>query len=66
VSAPLLRDVPLPTDANAWDEGTAAFRRGDRDAFADAMSRAYGTGPDVAHWWRARLGTVWSPPVARR
>jgi hypothetical protein len=66
VSAGLLRAVPLPADGDAWAEGTAAFRAGDLDAFAAAMSRAYGTGSTVADWWRQRAGTVWSPQAARR
>ena len=66
VSAALLREVPLPTDDEAWAAGTAALRSGDLDGFAAAMSMAYGTGPDVAAWWVARARTVWSPRAARR
>lgn len=65
-SAALLRAVPLPTDVDAWQAGTVAFRAGDLAAFAAAMSTAYGTGPDVAAWWTERATTVWSPPGARR
>jgi hypothetical protein len=66
VTAALLRDVPLPTDDEAWSAGTAALRVGDLDGFAAAMSTAYGTGPDVAAWWVERARTVWSPRAARR
>ena len=43
-----------------------AARSADLTAFVEAMSRAYGTGPVVADWWRSRAGTVWSPPAVRR
>jgi predicted RNA methylase len=66
VTAALLRDVPLPTDDDAWVAGTAALQAGDLDGFAAAMSVAYGTGPDVAAWWAERARTVWSPRPARR
>ncbi len=66
VTAALLREVPLPTDHDAWACGTAAFRAGDLEGFAEAMSGAYGTGPDVAAWWVERARTVWSPSGARR
>jgi hypothetical protein len=66
VTAALLRDVPLPTDDEAWSAGTDALRSGDLDGFAAAMSIAYGTGADVAAWWVARARTVWSPRAARR
>jgi len=66
VTASLLREVPLPSDAAAWSEGTGAFRAGDLAAFADAMSAAYRSGPDVAAWWSERARTVWSPTPAHR
>jgi len=66
VTASLLREVPLPSDADAWAAGTAAFRGGDGVAFADAMSAAYRTGADVEAWWSERARTVWSPPAVRR
>jgi hypothetical protein len=66
VTAALLRAAPLPTDLEAWQLGTAAFRAGDLDGFAAAMSTAYGTGPDVADWWRGRARSVWSrSPLSR-
>ncbi len=66
VSAPLLRDVPLPPDDTAWDEGAAAFRDRDLHAFAGAMDRAYGVGPPIAAWWMPLATSVWSPaPVLR-
>jgi hypothetical protein len=61
VTAPLVRQVPLPTDADAWAAGTDAFRRGDLDAFALAMTAAYGCDEDVVGWWRPRAELVWSP-----
>jgi hypothetical protein len=61
LSAPLVRDVPLPSDEAAWAEGTAALRAGDLDAFASAMAVAYAVGRDVAEWWRPRAEPVWSP-----
>lgn len=59
-SAPLLRQVPLPTDPAAWQEGTAAFRASDLDGFAAAMGRAYGVDASVGRWWEARAKRVWS------
>ena len=58
--------MPLPDDEAAWARGTDAFRAGDLERFAEAMSAAYGTGPDVAAWWIERARTVWSPSGARR
>jgi hypothetical protein len=66
VTAPLLREVPMPTDADAWAFGTAAFRDGDMVRFVEAMSAAYGTDAGVAAWWSERARTVWSPSAARR
>jgi hypothetical protein len=66
VSAALLRVVPLPTDQQAWQEGTDAFAARDLDAFAVAMQRAYGSDEAVTDWWMARARTVWSPAGARR
>jgi hypothetical protein len=66
VTAALLRAVPLPDDQRAWAQGTAAFRAGDLEGFAAAMSAAYGAGSEVADWWRERAATVWSPQGARR
>ncbi len=66
VTAALLRQVPLPTDDDAWACGTAAFRARDLDGFAGAMSTAYATGPEVAAWWAERATTVWSPARTRR
>ena len=66
VTAPLLREVPLPSDGPAWAEGTSAFRAGDLDAFAASMTRAYGTDEAVSAWWRERARTVWSPVAALR
>ena len=66
VTAALLREVPLPRDGRAWDDGAAAFREGDLHAFATVMSAAYGTSAGVAAWWSERATTVWSPRGARR
>jgi hypothetical protein len=66
VTAALLREVPLPSGADAWCVGTDAFRAGDLDGFASAMSEAYGTDEAVAQWWMERARTVWSPAGARR
>ena len=60
VSAALLRQVPLPSDPLAWDEGTAAFRAGDLGGFADAMGRAYAVDGAVGRWWGERAKRVWS------
>ncbi len=66
VTAALLRDVPLPGDDTAWELGTAAFRAGDLEPFADAMAMAYDAGPEVTRWWLERARTVWSPSEAHR
>jgi hypothetical protein len=66
VSAPRLRTVPLPVDADAWGEGAAAFRAGDLDGFIDAMAGAYEVGPEIGAWWRPRARSVWSPAAALR
>jgi hypothetical protein len=66
VTASLLREVPLPSDADAWAAGAGALRAGDLGSFADAMSAAYGTGPDVAAWWVERARSVWSPTAVHR
>jgi hypothetical protein len=66
VSAPLLREVPLPVNDEAWDRGTAAMRAGQLDGYIDAMAAAYGVGPEIGAWWRARAISVWSPEPARR
>jgi hypothetical protein len=61
LTAPLLRSVPLPSDATAWATGTDAFRAGDLDAFGTAMTAAYDADPAVLTWWRPRAEPVWSP-----
>lgn len=66
VSAALLRQVPLPSSQEHWDDGTAAFRAGDLTAFAQAMSRAYDSPPAVAEWWERRAKAVWSPGAVAR
>jgi len=66
VTAALLREVPLPTDATAWALGTDAFRDDDLDAFARAMATAYGTSLEVSDWWRERAKRVWSRPAPHR
>ncbi|MCU1455801.1 MAG: hypothetical protein JWN46_3947 [Acidimicrobiales bacterium] len=57
LSARQVLDLPLPCDAAAWAEGTAALASGDLDAFAPAMTAAYAVARDdpVIAWWRARL-----------
>ncbi|MET0901697.1 MAG: N-6 DNA methylase [Acidimicrobiales bacterium] len=66
VSAALLREVPLPSDADAWTAGTEAFRGGDLEGYVAAMAAAYGVGSHVGDWWIERARTVWSPvPVPR-
>lgn len=66
VTAALVRQVPLPADEVAWAAGTAAFQAGDLEAFADAMTTAYGTAPEVSDWWVERAKLVWSPSGAGR
>lgn len=66
VTAALLREVPLPTNEAAWEDGTEAFRCGDLQLFVEAMTSAYGTAPDVADWWTERARTVWSPGGAHQ
>lgn len=66
VAAPDLRDVPLPPDRSAWDEGADAFGRAQRSTdlderaealavFGVAMTRAYGARDEVRIWWSGRL-----------
>jgi hypothetical protein len=57
VAARDLAELPLPTDAVAWADATAAFRAGARelDAFTAAAAAAYGSPPDLVAWWRTRL-----------
>lgn len=66
VSAPQLREVPLPVDRDGWDDGARAFRERELDAYVDAMARAYDVGPDVAAWWLPAARSVWSPAPAIR
>jgi len=66
VTAALLRQVPLPSDAHAWRSGTDAFRAGDLEGFVAAMALAYDIGPEVGEWWIERARTVWSPERAHR
>jgi len=66
VTASLLRDVPLPTDGEAWARGTEAFRAGDLEGFVDAMAAAYAVGPEVGEWWTDRARSAWSPVAAGR
>ncbi len=66
VSAPLLRDLPLPTDDAAWAAGTVALQAGELDAFGEAMAAAYGTASSVSSWWLERAKPVWSPNGAHR
>jgi hypothetical protein len=66
ISAPWLREVPLPSDLDAWDQGAMAFRCRDMDGFVDAMAAAYRVESDVGTWWRARARSVWSPAGAPR
>lgn len=53
VTAPLLRDVPLPVDATAWDDGAAA---------AEEAQRAATAGDEPA--WRAALDRLGDAMVA--
>jgi N-6 DNA Methylase len=66
VSAALLREVPLPGDADAWDAGTDAFKAGDIEAYVDAMAAAYAVGPDVGAWWIEPARSVWSVTATPR
>jgi hypothetical protein len=66
VSAPILREVPLPADEPAWSQGVEALRAGDLDGFAGSMGDAYGVGPEIGAWWRPRARSVWSPAPASR
>ncbi|MGQ0832322.1 MAG: N-6 DNA methylase [Microthrixaceae bacterium] len=61
LTAGLVRQVPLPPDADAWRAGAAAFEAGDLDRFAAAMTAAYGCDESVSAWWRDRCGSAWSP-----
>jgi hypothetical protein len=66
VSAPLLREVPLPVDTRAWDEGASAFRHRDLDGFVGSMALAYDVGPEIGAWWTPLARSVWSPAAALR
>lgn len=66
LSASLVRQVPLPCDADAWQAGTAAFELRDLPRFATAMTEAYGCDGAVTTWWLDRVGSAWSQPVRSR
>jgi hypothetical protein len=55
LSAAILREVPLPTDDDAWTEATALLAAGDLDRYADAATRMYALAPAeaaaVVRWW---------------
>ncbi len=55
VSARLVLDVPLPTDADAWAAAATALRAGDLDAYGPLACQAYGVDEAVAGWWSSRL-----------
>jgi hypothetical protein len=65
VAARDLAELPLPTDAGAWADATAAFRAGapGLDAFTAAAAAAYGSPPDLVAWWRERLGAAAGPAI---
>ena len=65
VTGPDLTDLPLPTDAIAWDTAALALRAfvaspepRALDAYLDAAARAYGVTPAVTAWWRSRAGSA--------
>jgi hypothetical protein len=58
VSAGLLADVPLPTDARAWTTATALLAAGDVEAFGAAATAMYDLpahqADAVERWWAGR------------
>lgn len=54
LTAALVREVPLPADEDAWMIGTEALEAGEVEAYAEAMTEAYGCSPAVMEWWMAR------------
>jgi hypothetical protein len=68
VAAPDLAALPLPAEADAWEDAAVALRAfvdapGPRrlDAYAAAAAAAYGSGDAVTEWWWER-----AEPVVRR
>lgn len=65
LSARQVLEIPLPTDAAAWDDAAALLQAyagadGNRpaaglEAFGSTMTRAYGASAEVLAWWSARL-----------
>jgi hypothetical protein len=55
VSASLVRDVPLPVDADAWAEATALLAAGDLARYAEAATAMHALPPEAAsavvRWW---------------
>lgn len=66
LSAALVRQVPLPTDHDAWRAGTVALEHRDLPGFAAAMTEAYGCDAAVTAWWLDRVGSAWSQAVRTR
>jgi hypothetical protein len=58
LSASQVLDLPLPPDSAGWAEGTVALRAGELHEAAAAMTRAYGEGEEVLHWWTGRSGIM--------
>lgn len=66
VAARQVLEIPLPADAEAWEDGAELLRRSvpvtQRDEwnaamgeYGAAMCTAYGVGPEVLGWWLERL-----------
>jgi N-6 DNA Methylase len=55
LSARLVLQIPLPSDAGAWAEAADALRRHELIEYGRLACRAYGADPVVADWWAARL-----------
>lgn len=65
VAKPDLAALPLPADRSAWDAAAAALRTYAAAPAPDHLERylraaesAFGSGPELTAWWRARAGTA--------
>lgn len=54
VSAPLLSDVPLPSDDGAWATATSLLVAGDVDRYGVVATEMYGVSMAVERWWADR------------
>lgn len=76
IGAPLLRQLPLPTDAGPWEEASVVVRSlltgtgatpssGDLERFGVLMCRAYGQSEGAASWWMETAGSRLPAAIAQ-